>query len=163
MGGLLKQPRKIHHTGLSSTKKNADKGPSNITSTEQGMKLSGIAGLLIGIGVFLGAFGAHGLEGQVSPKRIETWETASFYHLFNALGLLLLSTKDFDRSLPRRLPWLILFGTVLFSGSLYLLVLLDLPMLGAITPFGGLAIGGGWCWLGIHLLSSTKDESPPPT
>ena len=126
------------------------------------MKLSGIAGLLIGIGVFLGAFGAHGLEGQVSPERIETWETASFYHLLNALGLLLLSTNAFDRKIPRRLPWLILFGTVLFSGSLYLLVILDLPILGAITPFGGLAIGGGWCWLGIHLLASNKDDRSAP-
>ena len=126
------------------------------------MKLSGIAGLLIGIGIFLGAFGAHGLEGQVSPKRIETWETASFYHLFNALGLLLLSTTSFDKKIPRRLPWVILFGTVLFSGSLYLLVALDLPILGAITPLGGLAIGGGWCWLGIHLLSSKKGGSSAP-
>ena len=126
------------------------------------MKLSGIAGLLIGIGIFLGAFGAHGLEGQVSPKRIETWETASFYHLFNALGLLLLSTNSFDKKLPRRLPWLILFGTVLFSGSLYLLVILDLSILGAITPFGGLAMGGGWCWLGIHLLLSKEGDSSAP-
>ena len=126
------------------------------------MNPTGIAALLIGIGIFLGAFGTHGLEGQVSPHRIETWKTASFYHLYNALGVLLISSRPFATRIPPALPWLLLGGTAIFSGSLYLLVALDLPALGAITPIGGLALGGGWCWLGIHLLSSKKGGTSAP-
>ena len=126
------------------------------------MTLSGIAALLIGTGILLGAFGAHGLEDQVSPERLETWRTASSYHLFNSMGLLFLTSVPFQKEIPPPIPWMVLFGTALFSGSLYLLVLLDQPLLGAITPLGGLALSTAWIWLGFHLLSAKKSGTSQP-
>lgn len=100
-----------------------------------------IAGLLGATAVAAGAFGAHALEGQVTAERLETWHTASSYHLVHAVALLALSLAP----VPRRLTSLLFcFGILIFSGSLYALVLLDLPILGAITPLGGICFIAGW-------------------
>jgi uncharacterized membrane protein YgdD (TMEM256/DUF423 family) len=86
-----------------------------------------------------GAFGAHGLEGTVPPARLETWETAARYHLVHAVALLFLAGR------PGRWAFrLMTAGIAVFSGSLYALVLLDLPRLGAVTPVGGLMLIAGW-------------------
>lgn len=99
-------------------------------------------------GVALGAFGAHALAAHVTPERLTTWETATRYHLLHAVVLLALA------ALPTRSPWprrLFAAGITLFSGSLYLLVLLDLPILGAVTPLGGVALIAGWISVGWEL------------
>jgi uncharacterized membrane protein YgdD (TMEM256/DUF423 family) len=100
-----------------------------------------IAGLTGALGVAAGAFGAHALKGAITPERLATWNTGAHYHLLHAIVLLLLATAA-----PRRRGAFSLFtaGIVLFSGSLYALVLLDLPVLGAVTPFGGVALILGW-------------------
>ena len=101
--------------------------------------LTGIAGSL---GVALGAFGAHGLKRVVSdPSLLDTWETAAKYHLIHALALGLVAAHP---SQPRLAGALFLLGIVVFSGSLYTLVLTEQRWLGAITPIGGLALIGGW-------------------
>lgn len=100
-----------------------------------------VAAVLGALGVAAGAFGAHGLEGRVTPERLETWNTGAHYHLVHAVVLLILAT----RPAPRPLPFaLIAAGVAIFSGSLYLLVLLDQGWLGAVTPLGGLAFIAGW-------------------
>ncbi|MDP2309364.1 MAG: DUF423 domain-containing protein [Pseudomonadota bacterium] len=100
-----------------------------------------IAALLGATAVAAGAFGAHALESRVTPERLETWHTASSYHLVHAVALLALSLAP----VPRRLTSLLfLCGILIFSGSLYMLVLLDLPILGAITPLGGICFIAGW-------------------
>lgn len=109
------------------------------------------AAVLGAVGIALGAFGAHGLEDHVNADRLETWETASRYHLLHAVAMLALP----DDARGTRLLWLA--GVALFSGSLYALVLLDLPVLGAITPLGGLSFIAGWAWLGWRATSG------PPT
>ena len=91
--------------------------------------------------VAAGAFGAHALADHVTPERLETWRTAAHYHLVHAAVLLALELAPTPRVLPVRLFAL---GILLFSGSLYLLVLLDIPVLGAVTPFGGVAFIAGW-------------------
>ncbi len=96
--------------------------------------------------VAAGAFGAHALDGMVSPERLATFETAARYQMTHALGLVvvgLLMERRPSRWL-RRAGWLFLVGTVLFSGSLYALVLLDASWLGAVTPLGGVAFIAGW-------------------
>lgn len=103
-------------------------------------------GLFGAFGVMFGAFGAHVLEGRVSPERLQTWETASRYHLVMAVALLVLVTLP---QVPRRAVQAIAAGTLVFAGSLYLLVLLDQPWLGAVTPLGGLLLIGGWASLGF--------------
>ena len=101
-------------------------------------------------GMAAGAFGAHVLADHVTPQRLETWETAARYHRVHAVVLLVVEVAGIPSPLPRRLLTL---GVLLFSGSLYLLVLLDLPILGAVTPFGGLALIAGWMSLAWKLPS----------
>ena len=102
------------------------------------------------IGVALGAFGAHGLKSRVSPELLVVWQTGVQYHLIHALGLLLIGIiYQFmpNDSLVRNAGWLIQVGILLFSGSLYLLVLSGVRSLGMITPLGGVAFLIGWILL----------------
>jgi uncharacterized membrane protein YgdD (TMEM256/DUF423 family) len=107
-----------------------------------------IGAFFAGLAVALGAFGAHGLKNLVSPESIATWEKAVRYQMYHALALLLLAWAV--NQWPDQLKlftiggWAFLAGVILFSGSLYLLVLTDLKWLGAITPFGGVAFVVGW-------------------
>ncbi len=97
------------------------------------------------LGVLLGAFGAHALNHHLQESdRIDTWETAVFYHFVHALGLLMVSLMS---SPPKWTVYLFLTGTLIFSGSLYALCLTGITKLGAITPVGGLALMGGWLTL----------------
>lgn len=110
-----------------------------------------IGSLLAGLAVLLGAFGAHGLKNLVSPDMIDTWEKAVRYQVYHALALLLLAWAithwPEGASWWSVGGWLFLAGIVLFSGSLYLLVLSGIRWLGAITPLGGVAFGIGWLCL----------------
>jgi uncharacterized membrane protein YgdD (TMEM256/DUF423 family) len=116
-------------------------------SQEAAARLFVAAGALsAGRAVAAGAFGAHALADAVPPNRLATFETAARYEMMHALALVLVGVL-IDRRADRRFRWagwLFLAGTVLFSGSLYLLVLTDTPWLGAVTPFGGVAFIGGW-------------------
>ena len=99
------------------------------------------------LAVALGAFGAHGLEGKLEPKYLEIWKTAVTYQMFHALGLLIiaiLAGKLPTSSLISTSGWLMLTGILLFSGSLYVLSVTKISMLGAITPFGGIAFLSAW-------------------
>lgn len=106
---------------------------------------AGAAGLGA-LAVALGAFGAHGLEGAVPPERLATWRTGASYHLAHALAGAVAGLWA-DRTASRAGLWaarLFVGGTVVFSGSLYVLVLLDQPVLGAVAPLGGLALIAAW-------------------
>jgi uncharacterized membrane protein YgdD (TMEM256/DUF423 family) len=103
-------------------------------------------------GVALGAFGAHGLKTRVTPEMLAVWQTGVLYHLVHALGLLLvgvLAQLMPEAAMVRQAGWAILLGTVLFSGSLYLLVITGIKPLGMITPFGGIAFLAGWLLLAV--------------
>ena len=110
-----------------------------------------IGSILAGLAVILGAFGAHGLKNIVTPDMIDTWEKAVRYQMYHALALLLLAWAITHWPESANLwnigGWLFLAGVVLFSGSLYLLVLSAIKWLGAITPLGGVAFGLGWLCL----------------
>jgi uncharacterized membrane protein YgdD (TMEM256/DUF423 family) len=102
--------------------------------------------VLAGLGVAFGAFGAHALKVSLSPKMLDTFETGVRYQMYHGLGLLALAWA-INHWPERRLwpaAWLLLAGTVVFSGSLYLLVLTGVRWLGAITPIGGVALVAGW-------------------
>lgn len=104
------------------------------------------------LGVALGAFGAHGLKTKVSPDLLAVWETGVLYHLIHALGLLLIGILCHLMPgvvLVRNAGWAIVVGTLLFSGSLYVLVLTGIKPLGMITPLGGVAFLVGWLLLTI--------------
>ena len=106
--------------------------------------------LLMFVGVGLGAFGAHALQELVSPRFLETWQTAIEYHFYHALGLIALGIYYKGKKISRCggiAGWLFIIGIVLFSGSLYLLVMTGETRLGMITPLGGLSLMAGWlCW-----------------
>jgi uncharacterized membrane protein YgdD (TMEM256/DUF423 family) len=106
-----------------------------------------VVGALLGfVAVAAGAFGAHGLRGILTPERFETFEVAVRYQMYHALAILAAVSLDAPQA-----AWLFFAGVVIFSGSLYLLVLTDTRWLGAITPIGGLFFLAGWialAWLG---------------
>ena len=113
--------------------------------------------LLIGavaafLGVALGAFGAHGLRGRLSPEMLAVFETGVRYQMYHALALLITAAaigRFGDARLLAIAGWCFLAGIVLFSGSLYALAFTSVSILGAVTPFGGLAFLVGWACLAL--------------
>jgi uncharacterized membrane protein YgdD (TMEM256/DUF423 family) len=110
--------------------------------------LAGINGFLA---VAFGAFGAHGLRSSLAnaadgARRLEVWETAAHYHLAHAvaLGLVAYLCSRTSAAAATSAGYLFLAGIVLFSGSLYVLALTGIKVLGAVTPFGGLCFLAGW-------------------
>ena len=99
--------------------------------------------------IALGAFGAHGLEKQLDAGEMIIYETAVLYHLVHAVVILCVSL--FQTVFPS--PWFkrsflgFMCGTIIFSGSLYLLAITGVRWLGAITPVGGLLLMAGWLFI----------------
>jgi len=108
------------------------------------------AGISGGLGVALGAFGAHGLRGKVEERLLETFQTAVQYQMIHALALLIVATMMLQsgRNLTLDIAaGAFVVGILLFSGSLYGLVLTDMRWLGPFTPLGGLCFIAGWAAL----------------
>lgn len=99
-----------------------------------------IAALLLGVGVALGAFGAHALRGIVAVEMLANWQTAVQYHFLHAIALLVLALHLQNPLLDRKgsfYAWGLLLGIILFSGSLYLWVITAWYPLVFVTPIGG--------------------------
>ena len=114
-----------------------------------------LIGALAGVaGVGLGAFGAHGLRGRLSPEMLAVFETGVRYHMYHALALVATAALmgRLDGRLINAAGWLFTAGIVLFSGSLYVVALTGVGVFGAITPIGGLAFLAGWACLAIASL-----------
>jgi uncharacterized membrane protein YgdD (TMEM256/DUF423 family) len=119
-----------------------------------------LAAVLLAAAVMLGAFGAHGLRGRLDAYAMGVYEKAVFYHFVHALGLLIVSL------LPRLgllegppAGWVCGFltaGILVFSGSLYLLAVTGVRLLGAVTPIGGVAFIAGWLLLAWRLGSGLR-------
>ena len=107
--------------------------------------------LLGGIGVAIGAFGAHGLRGRLSPEMLAVFETGVRYHMYHALAILATAAvlPRIDGRAVLVAGWSFMAGIVLFSGSLYALALSGISTLGAITPLGGVAFLIGWISLAV--------------
>jgi uncharacterized membrane protein YgdD (TMEM256/DUF423 family) len=107
---------------------------------------SGISGFLA---VALGAFGAHGLQARLADaadgaKRLSWWQTAAHYHLMHALALAVVAFLFAHTQHARYAGVAFGLGTLLFSGSLYVMALGGPRWLGAVTPLGGAAFLVGW-------------------
>jgi uncharacterized membrane protein YgdD (TMEM256/DUF423 family) len=97
------------------------------------------------LAVVAGAFGAHGLQSRLTSEQLASWSTASQYHLLHSVALLALAL--FARAGDVSIRWpaaLFLAGIVLFSGSIYVLLLTQMRWLGPVTPIGGLCLIAGW-------------------
>lgn len=98
------------------------------------------------LAVAAGAFGAHALRARLSPDLLEVFETGARYQFYHALALLAAAwvASRWPHDSATWAGWLFVAGTVLFSGSLYLLALTGQRWFGAITPLGGAAFLLGW-------------------
>jgi len=105
------------------------------------------------VAVAAGAFGAHALRARLDATRLAVFETAARYQMYHALGLLAVAWALTRWPAPpvRVAGWLFLAGTVVFSGSLYLLAVTGARWLGAMTPLGGLCFLAGWLSLGLGI------------
>ncbi len=102
------------------------------------------------LGVVLGAFGAHSLKTILSPELLATYKTGVEYQMWHAFGLIAIALMQQHDAQSKLLKWaggLMFLGILLFSGSLYLLAILNLPILGAITPIGGVSFLTSWSLL----------------
>jgi len=111
-----------------------------------------IAALSGALSVALGAFGAHALEARLSADLLGTFETGvryQFYHTLALLAVVAAIGRWPASNLPVIAGWLFIAGIVVFSGSLYLLVMTGTRWLGAITPIGGVAFIAGWLLLAL--------------
>lgn len=106
---------------------------------------------LAALGVGMGAFGAHGLKTKVSAELVAVWETGARYQVMHALALLATAwaCERWPGALASGAAWLFIAGILLFSGSLYALVLTGVRALGAVTPVGGLCFIAGWVCLAL--------------
>lgn len=120
-----------------------------------------LGALSAAIAVAAGAFGAHALRDRLAPDLLQVFETGARYQMYHALGLLAVAwaVGRAEGAGPRRAGWLFVLGTLLFSGSLYLLALTGVRALGAITPLGGIAWIAGWTLLALTFRPAT---SPRP-
>jgi uncharacterized membrane protein YgdD (TMEM256/DUF423 family) len=111
-----------------------------------------------GLGVALGAFGAHGLRPRISPELMEIFETGVRYHMYHALGLLAVGwgAMRWPGTWVQVAGWSFTLGIVIFSGTLYLLAMTGQRWLGAITPIGGVAFLVGWAALAIAALRGLR-------
>ena len=104
--------------------------------------------------IALGAFGAHALKARLATDLLAIFHTAVQYHFWHALGLLIvgiLALRFPDLALIKWSGWLMVAGTVVFSGSLYVLSLTGLRILGAFAPLGGVAFLAAWVLLGLGI------------
>ncbi|WP_198243752.1 DUF423 domain-containing protein [methane-oxidizing endosymbiont of Gigantopelta aegis] len=112
-----------------------------------------LAALSAALAVAMGAFGAHVLKTVLTAEMLAVYKTAVNYQMWHALGLGLVALVQQQGENNVLLQWagrLMFTGIILFSGSLYLLVLLDWPRLGMITPVGGVSWLIAWCLLLVY-------------
>ena len=102
-----------------------------------------------GLGVVIGAFGAHALKNRLDEYAMSVFKTGVEYHFYHAIALIVVGVLMLIKP-SAMLGWSALaftVGIIIFSGSLYALALSGIKVLGAITPIGGVALIAGWVLL----------------
>ena len=112
-----------------------------------------IASLFAALAILFGAFGSHALKERLSVQSLEVYDIATRYLMFHALGIFLIALLGFQ--LPKEsleMPVIIMIsGTSIFSGSLYLIAMLNYKKLGMVTPIGGLLLIVSWLLLAYSI------------
>jgi uncharacterized membrane protein YgdD (TMEM256/DUF423 family) len=129
------------------------------------MKTIKYTALLGALAVIIGAFGAHVLKTKLTAEQIESFKTGSQYHFYHVIVLLILGFAYLEKPQSTSIRYakkLFFIGTLLFSGSIYLLSTKDItnlpfiPFIAPITPLGGLLLIGGWFSLFIAFFRKEK-------
>ena len=110
--------------------------------------------LMLALAIAIGAFGTHALKSIVEPSLLVTYNTGVEYHFYNTLGLFAACFIMYLKEDSKKVfvaSWLILIGMIIFSFSLYFLAILNMPILGAITPVGGTLLIIAWILLAIAI------------
>ena len=151
-------------TNFVSTNVLNTKSKRNLNQTLLMNKKILVTGAIVGIiGIVLGAFAAHGLEKLVDAEAIKSFETGVRYQIYHALLLLNLGGTSFITGKRKKVMfYLIVFGLIFFSGSIYGLATNDLSSfdfksIAMITPVGGLLLILAWVVMLIDLLKSKVD------
>jgi uncharacterized membrane protein YgdD (TMEM256/DUF423 family) len=117
--------------------------------TEPSLRPFALGAFMAGLGVLLGAFGAHALPG-LPPGRLAWWHTGTQYLFIAAFGVMLHGLRE-QAALSLRSPAIALaLGALLFSGSLYAMALGAPRWLGMVTPLGGVMLVAGFVWIGLR-------------
>jgi uncharacterized membrane protein YgdD (TMEM256/DUF423 family) len=107
-----------------------------------------VASVYGALAVIAGAFGAHGLKETLTPEQLVSWNTAAHYHLLHSVVLLALGLYGVVTGRSVALPaTLFAVGVLLFSGSIYGLLLTSQRWLGPVTPIGGVLMIAAWLTL----------------
>ena len=114
-----------------------------------------LGSFMMALAIILSAFGTHGLRGKIADDLLRIYETANQSRLIHASGIILYSLwRDRESNAPKAWPiYLFFFGTLIFSGSLYLITFTQIRAFGAITPIGGLLYIIGWITFGLQAKS----------
>ncbi|TDE55443.1 DUF423 domain-containing protein [Flavobacterium sp. GT3P67] len=122
-------------------------------------------GAILGmIAIILGAFGAHALKKVLSMEQLATFETGVRYQMYHALFLLFIGLmKEVPQKTKKAIYFLVLFGILLFSGSIYLLATNDLTsfdfkIIGFVTPIGGLLLILAWGLLLMNIMNKKSQN-----
>jgi uncharacterized membrane protein YgdD (TMEM256/DUF423 family) len=113
-----------------------------------------LTAILGGLGVALGAFGAHGLK-EILGEQIKNWETAVKYQMIHVLAIFIVyNVKEIPIKSKNLISYLFLTGILFFSGSLYVITtgFIDPKYIWFITPLGGLSFISGWILLALNFL-----------
>ena len=111
-----------------------------------------LASLFAALAILFGAFGSHALKERLSAQSLEVYDIATRYLMFHSLGIFLIALLGFQ--LPKEsleIPvTMMIVGISIFSGSLYLIAMLDFKKLGMVTPIGGLLLIVSWLLLAYN-------------
>ncbi len=124
----------------------------------------GLACLHLVVAIVLGALGAHKLKELLTPEKLAAFHTGVEYHIYHALGLVLINSSPIFSHFKnlKTINWLFNLGILFFSGSIYALSTIEisglsfLKFLGPITPVGGLLFIIGWALLSLRFFSGKK-------
>jgi len=102
--------------------------------------------VLMSFAILIGAFGAHSLKDKITTEYLTIFETGVKYHIYHALGIIIVSLcgLQFPSVSLHFSCILFIVGIILFSGSLYILSITEIKWFGAITPIGGISFILGW-------------------
>lgn len=120
-----------------------------------------ITAVLGALAVILGAFGAHALKEKLTPEAMQSFETAIRYQFFHVLVLLLVNMFDgFSSKQKRNLTLIFVLGILFFSGSIYVIYLLQIPAktIWFITPLGGLLFVLGWIFMTFNFFKMIRKK-----